>query len=89
MCTILSLEHYQFIGGPVFNSLYTLSEPRLWVSDNPVLLDALLRDRINAGRAEAGFRELPSTLRLLLYGQQVGLGVANPLLAEMVPVSLD
>lgn len=89
VCTILSLERYQFIGGPVFNSLYTLSEPRLWLSDNPVMIDALLRERINAGRAEAGFRGLDPGLRLLSYGQQVGLGSSNPTLAEIVPVSVD
>ncbi len=88
-CTIISLEHYQFIGGPVFNSLYTLSEPRVWLSDNPVMIDALLRQRINAGRAEAGFRGLPSDLRLLAYGEQVGLGSGQYLLAEMVPVRVD
>lgn len=85
-CTIFSLERYQFIGGPIFNSLYTLSEPRVWLSDNPVMLDALMRERINRGRAVAGFRELDAELRLLSYGQQVGLGSGDQTRVEWVPV---
>lgn len=88
VCTIISLERYQFIGGPVFNSLYTLSEPKVWLSDNPVMIDALLRQRINRGRTEAGFRQLRDDLRLLAYGRQVGIGAGDPLLVEWVPVDV-
>jgi hypothetical protein len=88
-CTILSLERFQFIGGPVFNSLYTSSEPRLWLSDNPVLIDALMRDRINTSRTNAGFRELARDLRLLSYGEQVGLGSGDAAQVEWVPVPSD
>jgi hypothetical protein len=88
-CTIISLERFQFIGGPIFNSLYTLSEPRVWLSDNPVMLDALMRQRINQGREAAGFRELEDDLRLLSYGQQVGLGSGDRTLVEWVPVRMD
>jgi hypothetical protein len=75
--TIVSLERYQFIGGPVFNSLYTVSEPRLWLSDNPVILDALMRVRIDKSRREAGFRELSEDMKLLVYAEQLGLGSAD------------
>jgi hypothetical protein len=85
--TMISLQRYQFIGGPVFNSLYTISEPRVWLSDNPVLIDAHMRERIDRGRHAAGFRILPSDLRLLAYGQQLGLGSADLSLTEWVPVN--
>ncbi|HEX9786195.1 MAG TPA: DUF362 domain-containing protein [Opitutaceae bacterium] len=87
--TMVSLQRYQFIGGPVFNSLYTVSEPRVWLGDNPVLIDALLRERIDRGRREAGFRMLPEDLRFLAYAQQLGLGSANVSLAEWVPVNAE
>jgi hypothetical protein len=81
---ILSLERYQFIGGPIFNSLYTRSEPRLWLSDNPALLDALIRKRIDRAREEIGFRPLPSDLRLLAYAEQMGLGPAEAERARII-----
>ncbi|MBL4574663.1 MAG: DUF362 domain-containing protein [Opitutaceae bacterium] len=75
--TIVSLERYQYIGGPVFNSLYTVSESRLWLSDNPVILDALMRVRIDKSRREAGFRGLAEDMKLLEYAEQLGLGEAD------------
>jgi hypothetical protein len=73
--SLVSLERYQFIGGPYFNSLYTLSEPRLWLSADPVMLDALMVDRINHGRLRAGFKEIDSDgLRMLEFAQQLGVG---------------
>jgi hypothetical protein len=74
---IVSLQRYQFIGGPVFNSLYTVSEPIVWLSENPVIIDALMRERIDRERRAAGFRGLPDDLRLVAYAEQLGLGSGN------------
>ncbi|HUG11015.1 MAG TPA: DUF362 domain-containing protein [Opitutaceae bacterium] len=72
--TIASLERYQFIGGPAFNSLYTVSEPRLWASKDPVAMDAQMLQRINSHRNRAGFQSLPDDRRLLEFSQQLGVG---------------
>ena len=75
MFSIVSLERYQFIGGPYFNSLYTSSEPLLWLSSDPVMLDALMLQRINTGRLKAGFKEIDSDgLRMLEFAEQLGIG---------------
>jgi hypothetical protein len=76
--TLTSLEYYQFIGGPYFNSLYTVSEPRLWMSADPVLLDALMLDRIDRWRRLNGFEPVPEDdARLLEFAQQLGVGRKN------------
>jgi hypothetical protein len=48
--TFLSLERFQYIGGPQFNSLYTDSKPLLFMSPNPVMLDRLLFEKMNESR---------------------------------------
>jgi hypothetical protein len=55
--SLLSLERFQCAGGPLFNSLYSDSEPLLLASPNPVMLDKLLWDRINLSRQS---RDLPA-----------------------------
>ena len=75
--TILPMERYQFIGGPVFNSLYTRSEKLVWMSPNPVVLDALALRRINIGRKEAGFCPLGVHLPMLNFAESLELGTAD------------
>lgn len=73
--TITSLQLYQFIGGPYFNSLYTVSEPRLWMSADPVILDALMLERLNAARKRTGFDPIDSEeARMLDFAAQLGVG---------------
>ncbi len=75
MCTIASLERYQFIGGPYFNSLYTVSEPVVWLSTDPVFIDALALDRINGHRQRAGFKPVSDEIRTLDFAEQLGVGL--------------
>ena len=71
----VSLERYQYIGGPKFNSLYTHSEPLLWMSTDPVAIDRLLYDRINAQRRNNGFPEIEPLPKQLPFAASLGLGV--------------
>lgn len=71
---IVSLERAQFIGGPQFNSLYTIAEPRIIASDDPVALDSSLIEHLNKARLKAGFRLIPGNLPYLLYAEQLDLG---------------
>ncbi len=74
--TILTLESFQYIGGPAFNANYTASEPILWLGVDPVIMDALLLRRINEGRQQRGFRTLGTLLPYMDYGVNFGLGRA-------------
>lgn len=85
-CTIVSLEHYQFIGGPYFNSLYSTSEPLLWLSTDPVLLDSLMRSRINGLRKQAGFEPISEEIRTLEFAETLGVGSTHIATARFVPV---
>jgi hypothetical protein len=72
--TIASLERYQFIGGPFFNSLYTASEPLVWLSNDPVLMDAMMRDRMNLQRKRSGFEPINEEIRTLEFAETLGVG---------------
>lgn len=72
--TIATMERYQFIGGPLFNSLYTRQEPVVYLSCNPVILDAVVLGKINTARSDAGFKPFTETLPVLDYSMQLGVG---------------
>lgn len=48
--TILSLERYQVLGGPTFDAGWCRSEKTLLASANPVIVDFIGLQKINAGR---------------------------------------
>lgn len=76
--TLTSLQLYQFIGGPYFNSLYTVSEPRLLMSADPVVLDSMMVERLNAARKKTGFAPISEDeTRMLDFAQQLGVGSRN------------
>ncbi len=72
--TLASLEQWQFVGGPAFNSLYTRGEPRLWLGTDPVQMDALMLARINQARRQTGFAAVPDEIRTLEFAETLGLG---------------
>jgi hypothetical protein len=71
----VSLERYQYIGGPRFKSRYSRSEPLLWMSSDPVAIDRMLYDRMNRYRLLNGFPEISPLPRQLPFAASLGLGV--------------
>ena len=49
--TILSLERYQVLGGPTYDAGWVRSDKVMLASANPVILDFVGLQKINAGRA--------------------------------------
>jgi hypothetical protein len=84
--TIASLEHYQYVGGPYFNSLYTQSEPLLWLSTDPVMMDALMRAKINLLRRKGGFEPISDEIRTLEFAEILGVGSTMVKDAKMIDV---
>ncbi len=74
LLNFISLERYQFIAGPFFNSMYSRSEPKLWMSGDPVALDRLLYERFNARRLLEGFPEIDPLPRQLSFAASLGMG---------------
>jgi hypothetical protein len=85
--TITSLEHYQFIGGPFFNSLYTKSEPLVWLGTDPVMLDALMRAKINLWRKHEGFEPISDEIRTLEFAEMLGVG--STLIGDAKMIDVD
>jgi hypothetical protein len=84
--TITSLEHYQFVGGPFFNSLYTVSEPLLWLSTDPVMLDSLMRNRIDQRRKHEGFAPISDEIRTLEFAETLGVGSTDTKTVKVISV---
>ncbi|MFI5356924.1 MAG: DUF362 domain-containing protein [Opitutales bacterium] len=84
--TIVSLQHYQYIGGPYFNSLYSVSEPLLWLSRDPVMLDSLMLDRINHWRKLSGFQPISDDIRTLDFAEMLGVGSTHTATARIIDV---
>lgn len=73
--SLLTLESYQFMGQWVFNAHYTRHQPRLWLSTDPVALDALLWQEIRQAKRAEWFKvPFDEPLPVLRYASSVGLG---------------
>lgn len=75
--SILSLEAYQIIGGPRFNSLYTHSRPEVILSADPLLIDRYALAAINASRLDRGFDPISPEPLFFRYGESLELGNAE------------
>ncbi len=76
--TLTSLERWQYIGGPRFNSLYTVSEPQLLLSADPVAIDSVMLGKINRARQAAGFKPVSDDIRTLEFAETLGVGTRRP-----------
>lgn len=84
--TIASLQHYQFIGGPSYNSLYTESDSQILLSADPVALDTLMLERINRHRQRWGFPIVSEEIRTLEFAEVLNVGSRSNLDERVVPV---
>ncbi len=84
--TITSLQHYQFVGGPAFNSLYTVSDRKVWLSADPVALDTLMLEKINQHRRKAGFPIVSEEIRTLEFAEVLNVGSSVDLPSRVVKV---
>jgi len=85
--TLATLERYQFIGGPYFNSLYTVSEPRLWLSADPVAMDTLALRKINYWRKRTGFQGITDEIRTLEFAETLAVGTARSLETRLIKLT--
>ena len=75
--TILTLEKGQFVGGAVFNSRCTFSEPRIILSANPVVIDYISYELINKFRRSFGFAPISPQPPVLNYCRELRIGDWN------------
>jgi hypothetical protein len=84
--TLTSLQTYQFFDGPSFDSRYTASEPLLLLSADPVMLDSLMRNRINGIRRQNGLPAISDKIRTLEDAETIGCGSAQTKSARIIAV---
>lgn len=75
--TIVSMEHYQIVGGPIFNSNYVRGDPLIICSTDPSVLDSWAVRRMNAYRVALGFKALSSPPFAASFARMVGVGTSD------------
>ena len=89
--TILSLERYQILGGPSFDANWCSSEKTLLASANPVILDFIGLQKINAGRAARAvevIRPEPPIFAAANAGE-IRLGTCRPAEIKLVRLAAE
>ncbi|HUD82204.1 MAG TPA: M56 family metallopeptidase [Candidatus Saccharimonadales bacterium] len=84
--TLASLQTYQYFGGPVYDSRYIASEPYLWLSADPVMVDSLMRGRLNEWRRRNGLPAIPERIHTLEYAEVLNVGSTHTDNANLIPV---
>ncbi len=72
--SLVSLEQWQFVGGPAYNARYTRGRPALWLGTDPVWMDTLMLRRMNEARREAGFEPIAEEIRTLEFAETLEVG---------------
>ena len=72
--SIVSLEHLQFMGGPIFNSNYVRSYNEIYLSSNAVALDRIFLEKINRARETMGFPPVSPIPPVFEYAKSLELG---------------
>jgi hypothetical protein len=81
---LVSLEGYQFIAGPAFNANYTASRRELWMSVDPVVMDAGLIQLLNVERRARRFSDLPAIPEFIQFAMELGVGRPVPVEERLI-----
>jgi hypothetical protein len=74
----VDLSKFQFAGGGQFDAEFLGHESTLLLSENPLSVDRIALNTLNAKRKHKGFTErLSDELLLFKYGKELGLGAVN------------
>ncbi len=81
--SILSLQRYQYIGGPRFDANYCLSEPQIWLSANPLIMDFLMLQRMNSAREKKGFPLIDPEPPMFVSGNAPPFSLGSCILSQI------